>query len=127
MSALRRCLPYAALFALMLCFAGCVREPGADLRTESALRGEAQFRLSQISGQLGVTGLRKPVTVLRDKWGVPHIYAENTEDLFFAQGFVAAQDRLYQIDIWRRTGRGELAEVFGEGYLDRDRMARLMR
>ncbi|MCL4783477.1 MAG: penicillin acylase family protein [Bryobacterales bacterium] len=127
MSAFRRCFPYAALFALMLCLAGCVREPGADLRTESALRGEAQFRLSQISGQLGVTGLRKPVTVLRDKWGVPHIYAENTEDLFFAQGFVAAQDRLYQIDIWRRTGRGELAEVFGEGYLDRDRMARLMR
>ena len=127
MSAFRRCFPYAALFALMLCLAGCVREPGADLRTESALRGEAQFRLSQISGQLGLTGLRKPVTVLRDKWGVPHIYAENTEDLFFAQGFVAAQDRLYQIDIWRRTGRGELAEVFGEGYLDRDRMARLMR
>ncbi len=124
---LRRCLPHIALPLLLLGFTACVREPGVDLRSESALRGEAQYRLSQISGQLGVTGLRQPVTVLRDKWGIPHIYAENTEDLFFAQGFVAAQDRLYQIDIWRRTGRGELAEVFGEGYLERDRMARLMR
>lgn len=116
-----------ALSCLLLSLVGCVREPGTDLKTESALRGEAKYRLSQISGQLGVTGLRKSVTVLRDKWGIPHIYAENTEDLFFAQGFVAAQDRLYQIDIWRRTGRGELSEVFGENYVDRDRMARLMR
>lgn len=123
---LRHLSSFAVVF-LLLGLVGCVREPDADLKTESALRGEAQYRLSQISGQLGVTGLRKPVTVLRDKWGIPHIYAENTEDLFFAQGFVAAQDRLYQIDIWRRIGRGELAEVFGEGYLDRDRMARLMR
>ena len=110
---LRHLSSFAVVF-LLLGLVGCVREPDADLKTESALRGEAQYRLSQISGQLGVTGLRKPVTVLRDKWGIPHIYAENTEDLFFAQGFVAAQDRLYQIDIWRWIGRGELAEVFGE-------------
>ena len=105
----------------------CVREPGPNLGTEEALRGEAQYRLAQISGRIGVNGLRKPVTVLRDKWGVPHIYAESTEDLGFAQGFVAAQDRLYQIEIWRRIGRGELSEVFGEKFIDRDRMARLMR
>ncbi|MDZ7638092.1 MAG: penicillin acylase family protein [Bryobacterales bacterium] len=104
-----------------------MREPGSALQSEEALRSEAKFRLAQISGRLGITGLRKPVTVLRDTWGIPHIYAESTEDLFFAQGFVAAQDRLYQIDIWRRTGRGELSEVFGEAYIDRDRMARLIR
>jgi penicillin amidase len=120
---------FAALIGLllMLVCSGCVREPGTALQTEEALRGEAKFRLAKISGEMHVTGLRKPVTILRDKWGIPHIYAENTEDLFFAQGFAAAQDRLYQIDIWRRIGRGELSEVFGEGYLERDRMARLIR
>jgi len=52
---------------------------------------------------------------------VPHIFAANTDDLFFAQGLVAAQDRLRQMEIWRRTGRGELAEVLGAGYIERDR------
>src|SRR5690606_6199247 len=105
----------------------CVRQPGANLRTESALREESRYRLSKLSGRIGLTGLRKPVTVLRDKWGVPHIYADTVEDLFFAQGFVAAQDRLYQMEIWRRIGRGELAAVFGEEYIERDRIARLTR
>lgn len=124
---LPRFLLAACTLTLLLATAGCVREPGSALQSEEALRGDAKFRLAKISGDLAVTGLRKPVTVLRDKWGIPHIYAQNTEDLFFAQGFVAAQDRLYQIDIWRRIGRGELSEVFGEAYLERDRMARLIR
>ena len=70
-----------------------------------------------------VAGLEQPVEILRDRWGVAHIYAETVHDLFFAQGFVAAQDRLYQIEIWRRTGAGELAEVFGPEYVSRDRIA----
>lgn len=112
---------------LLLSLLGCAREPGEKIESEAALLAEARSRLSPISGQMTLKGLQQPVTVLRDKWGIPHIYAQNSNDLFFVQGFVAAQDRLYQIDIWRRTGRGELAEVFGESYLDRDRMARLMR
>src|SRR5882672_4755018 len=61
-----------------------------------------------------LAGLKQPVEILRDRWGVPHIYAKNTEDLFFAQGFVAAQDRLFQIDLWRRVAVGETAEVVGK-------------
>lgn len=113
--------------SFLLVSAACVRQPGENLRSESVLREEAKYRLSKISGRIGITGLRKPVTVLRDKWGVPHIYADTVEDLFFAQGFVAAQDRLYQMEIWRRIGRGELAAVFGPDFIERDRIARLTR
>ena len=74
-----------------------------------------------------MTQVRQPVEILRDRWGVPHIYASNTGDLFFAQGFIAAKDRLFQIDLWRRIGTGKLAEVLGSGALPRDRMARLVR
>ena len=72
-----------------------------------------------------VSGIHSPVEVLFDNWGVPHIYAQCTEDLFFAQGFVAARDRLYQMEIWRRTRRGELSEIFGSSFVERDRIARL--
>ncbi len=79
------------------------------------------------SKQLRVTGLREDVEVLRDHWGVPHIYAKNADDLFFAQGYVTAQDRLFQLDLWRRIGTGHLAEVLGPQYVKRDRIARLVR
>ena len=74
-----------------------------------------------------VVGLHEPVEILRDRWGVPHIYAKNTDDLFFAQGWIAAKDRLFQIDLWRRTGTGKLAEVLGPDSVGRDRVARLVR
>jgi penicillin G amidase len=72
-----------------------------------------------------VAGLKQPAQILVDRWGVPHIYAENQEDLFFVQGFNAARDRLFQIDLWRRRGLGELASVFGPAYVEQDRAARL--
>ncbi|CAM3351162.1 penicillin acylase family protein [Kibdelosporangium persicum] len=72
-----------------------------------------------------VPGLRQPVTMTVDKWGVPHIFAANTSDLFLAQGFNAARDRLFQIDTWRRRGLGRLSEVLGPGYAEQDRAARL--
>ncbi len=65
--------------------------------------------------------------VLRDKWGVAHIYAEDSHDLFMAQGFVAAQDRLFQMELWKRAGQGRLAEVLGPMALLRDVNARLLR
>src|SRR5215207_897913 len=74
--------------------------------------------------RVSLPGLLEPVEVLRDRWGIPHIYARNTHDLFFAQGYVAALDRLWQIDLWRRTGTGKLAEVLGPSALGRDRIAR---
>ncbi len=91
------------------------------------LAGRAKAVLAQTSGTLRLAGLQRPVTVLRDPWGIPHIFAETQDDLFFAQGFVAAQDRLWQMEIWRRTGEGRLAEVLGAEAVDRDRFARLLR
>ena len=78
-----------------------------------------------VSESLRVAGLTAPVEVRRDRWGVPHIYAKNQRDLFFAQGFVAAQDRLFQMEMWRRQGEGKLAEVLGPTAVSRDRFARL--
>ncbi|HET9229156.1 MAG TPA: penicillin acylase family protein, partial [Thermoanaerobaculia bacterium] len=75
----------------------------------------------------GLPGLNRPVTVLRDPWGIPHIYAETQEDLFFAQGFVAAQDRLFQMELWRRAAEGRMAEILGPKAVERDRVARLIR
>lgn len=72
-----------------------------------------------------VPGLHDPVEVLMDRYGVPHIYASADEDLYLAQGFTVARDRLFQMDLWRRRGLGLLAEVLGEQYLARDRAARL--
>ncbi|HEX4934500.1 MAG TPA: penicillin acylase family protein, partial [Gemmatimonadaceae bacterium] len=98
----------------------------------SSARGQpAQARSASASPvreqQLRLAGLREPVEVRRDRWGVPHIYARNTADLFFAQGFVAAQDRIFQMEMWRRAGEGRLAEVLGPSAAERDRMARLFR
>jgi penicillin amidase len=72
-----------------------------------------------------VAGLHRPAELLVDKWGVPHIYAADTSDLFFAQGFNIARDRLFQIDTWRRRGLGTLSEVLGPSYVEQDRAARL--
>ena len=68
-----------------------------------------------------VQNLRQPAEILIDHWGVPHIYAKNEADLFFAQGFNAARDRLFQIDLWRRRGLGELSEAFGPAYVEQDK------
>jgi len=72
-----------------------------------------------------IAGLKQAARILVDRWGVPHIYAENQDDLFFVQGFNAARDRLFQIDLWRRRGLGQLASVFGPAYVEQDRAARL--
>jgi penicillin G amidase len=72
-----------------------------------------------------VPSVRAPVEVLVDEFGVAHLYAECEDDLFRAQGFNAARDRLFQLDLWRRRGLGRLAEVFGPRFVARDRAARL--
>jgi penicillin amidase len=91
------------------------------------LAAKARAALSQTAGQMELSGLEKSVEVLRDEWGVPHIFAQTTNDLFFAQGFVAAQDRLWQMEIWRRTGEGKLSEIVGASAIERDKFARLLR
>ncbi len=77
-----------------------------------------------VSGTLELDGLSAPVRVVRDTWGVPHIQAATQDDLFFAQGFVQAQDRLFQMDLWRRSAQGRLAEVLGANFIGRDAMTR---
>lgn len=89
-----------------------------DTRTKAAL--------AVIRGTLNVHGLRQSVRMQRDRWGVAHIYAQNQHDLFFAQGFVVAQDRLFQMELWKRSGQGRLAEILGPSYVKRDTSARLL-
>lgn len=73
---------------------------------------------------LSVPGLREPVTVRRDGRGIPYIEAKNHHDLYFAQGFVTASDRLWQMDVFRRNARGQLAEIFGTATLEEDKRHR---
>ncbi len=91
-----------------------------------SLEEVARQSLARIDGDLAVPGLKEPVEVLRDEWGIPHIYARNTHDLFFAQGYVTAQDRLWQMEMWRRWHEGRLAEIFGPAAFDYDARTRLM-
>jgi penicillin amidase len=79
-----------------------------------------------INGTVGVPGLHSTVEVYRDQWGVPHIYADNAEDLFFAQGYVTAQDRLWQMEFNRRVASGTLSEICGEATLETDRFLRTL-
>jgi penicillin amidase len=74
---------------------------------------------------LSAAGLSEPAEILVDRWGVPHIHAASLRDAFFAQGFNAARDRLWQMDLWRRAGLGRLAEALGPEHVERDRAARL--
>jgi penicillin amidase len=74
-----------------------------------------------------VAGLTGEVEILVDRWGVPHIYAQSRDDVYLAQGFNAARDRLFQIDLWRRRGNGLLSEVFGPAFVEQDRANRLLR
>ncbi len=77
--------------------------------------------------ELVVSGLEGPVEILRDRWGIAHIYARSEADLFFAQGFNVARDRLFQLELWRREATGTLAEIQGPRALPRDQGARLLR
>ncbi len=103
--------PYAAALALLLAV------------TSSQARDALQVPVPAVTYK--IAGLKKPAEILVDKWGVPHIYAANQDDAFFVQGFNAARDRLFQIDLWRRRGLGQLAQVFGPAYVQQDRAARL--
>jgi penicillin amidase len=76
--------------------------------------------------RLSVDGLAAEVDILIDRWGVAHIYAGSDADVFLAQGFNAARDRLWQLELWRRRGLGLMAEAFGPEYVERDRAARLL-
>ncbi|MFN4175625.1 penicillin acylase family protein [Phenylobacterium sp.] len=88
---------------------------GAHAEETTAVRREAA----------AVKGLAQPAELVVDRWGVPHIYARSARDAFFLQGWNAARDRLWQIDLWRKRGLGRLSASFGPAYVKQDRAARL--
>ena len=80
----------------------------------------------QTKGTLTFQGLQAPVDIYRDEYGIPHIYASNPHDLFFALGYVHAQDRFWQMDVWRHTAAGRLSEMFGESQVETDAFLRTL-
>ncbi len=82
--------------------------------------------LPRIQGEVMVSGTKEEITIVRDKWGVPHVFAKTREDLFFGSGYVQAQDRLFQMDYIRKASQGRLAEWLGEKAVVSDKAARLM-
>jgi penicillin G amidase len=96
----------------------------ALLSVTLALPGAAA---AQDSARLRVPGLEQPVEIIRDRWGINHIYAQSEHDLFFAQGYAAAKDRIFQFEVWRRQATGTVAEWLGPRELERDIGARLFK
>src|SRR5258708_31791527 len=110
--------------ALAVCWIGPV---AAQATMSAQWQRQAEAAVAAIRGTAEVPGLKEAVRVQRDRWGVAHIYAGNSHDLFFAQGFVVAQDRLFQMELWKRSGQGRLAEVLGPEAVARDLNARRLR
>jgi penicillin amidase len=90
------------------------------------IRYQIQKSFSQTEGSLSVPGLQKPVEIRRDEFGVPTIVAQSEQDAVFAEGYVHAQDRLWQMDLQRRAASGRLSELFGESTVSFDRMFRII-
>ena len=80
-----------------------------------------------VETRLTIPGLAQPVEIIRDRWGISHIYAQTEQDLFFAQGWSAARDRLFQLEMWRRQATGTVAEILGPREMERDAGTRLFR
>jgi penicillin amidase len=105
---------------------------GSANHEEEAKSGAGSFEslarqsLSTIDGTVEVHGLASEVEVLRDRWGVPHIYAKSADDLFFAQGYVIAQDRLWHMEMNRRVAQGRTAEIVGPAGVPHDRLVRML-
>jgi penicillin amidase len=100
--------------------------PSSSSFLKPLLKLMARTSLPKTDGELRLSGLHAPVEVLRDRWGVPHIYAENVHDLFFAQGYIQAQERLFQMDFNRRMVAGRLSEVLGAVTIPLDRWMRVL-
>ncbi|HZG66363.1 MAG TPA: penicillin acylase family protein, partial [Herpetosiphonaceae bacterium] len=97
---------------------------GALLAT-TAIPAWAEMSSAVRTSSHEVQGLQQPAELIVDQWGIPHIYAASTRDAIFLQGYNAARDRLWQIDLWRKRGLGLLAKDFGPTYVAQDRATRL--
>ena len=119
-----RIQPLGCLLSLTALLAGCGGVSTAPLAAD--VKELARQSLPQLEGTLQAPGLKQPVEIVRDRWGIPHIYAQNLDDLFFAQGYVTAQDRLWQMEMWRRWHEGRLSEIYGPVAFEHDRRTRLL-
>lgn len=126
MSGARQLVPGFGALLVALTVAGCSSPAAEKALPAASLDDLAKQSLARIDGELKAPGLKQPVEVVRDQQGIPHIYAQNDDDLFFAQGYVMAQDRLWQLEMWRRWHEGRLAEIFGPKAYDYDARTRLM-
>jgi penicillin G amidase len=90
-----------------------------------ALAGSIGIDAAPAELTLRVPGLGQPVEILKDRWGLNHIFAQSESDLFFAQGYAAARDRLFQFELWRRQATGTVADMLGRKELKRDIGTRL--
>jgi penicillin amidase len=122
---MRVCKDVARCLISMLLIAGLCLPAHAE--GDLSLEARARASVASLRGTLRVHGLHHAVHVKRDRWGVAHIYAADQHDLFFAQGFVVSQDRLFQMEMWKRSGQGRLAEVLGPQAVARDTAARRLR
>ena len=119
-------------YARVLCLsaatviAACSPQAPKSAAAPASLDELAKQSLATLDGELKVPGVKQPVEIIRDQQGIPHIFAKNDDDLFFAQGYVMAQDRLWQLEMWRRWREGRLAEVFGPKAFDYDLRSREM-
>ena len=109
------------VFFLLIAIAGA-----ALFVWQRRVRTEMRENLPQLDGSITAFGLSAPVTVERDAHGVPHLHASSMNDLIFAQGYVTAQDRLWQMELLRRHAAGALAAIFGRSLLDQDRLQRML-
>ena len=100
---------------LKLAVVGALLASAAQAEVSSAVRQEDRT----------LSGLAQPAEMIIDRWGIPHIYARSARDAFFLQGYNAARDRLWQIDLWRKRGLGRLSASLGPAYVAQDRAARL--
>ncbi len=123
MAAVRAQISGPLVILLASLAAACGAPPSSAPATLDDL---ARQSLATIDGELTVSGLKQPVEVIRDEAGIPHIYAQDDDDLFFAQGYVMAQDRLWQMEMWRRWHEGRLAEIFGPKAFPYDARTRLL-
>ncbi|MBS1813847.1 MAG: penicillin acylase family protein [Acidobacteria bacterium] len=112
---------FAAVLVIFILL-GAIAVAGGRIWLHRAL----QVSLPVLDGNIALAGLQDPVRVERSEHGIPHIIAANMDDLIFAQGFVTAQDRLWQMDMLRRHAAGELAEVLGSNFIQHDRLQRTL-
>ncbi len=117
--------PFSCALGSMLRIVAC--RAGIAFGLLLGLTIPASGLLAQESTRFEITGLDQSVEILVDRWGISHIYADTEHDLFFAQGWNAARDRLFQLELWRRQATGTVAEILGPREIERDRGARLFK